>query len=223
MNSEMEIYLRPSATIDFDQATVSAFATKNAGHTPDRTRQAVGLYYAVRDGIRYDPYTIDLSIEGVRASATLKNGRGWCVAKAILLTACCRSVGIPARLGFADVRNHLTTQRMRSLMKTDRFVWHGYTSIFIEGAWVKATPAFNIELCERFRLKPLEFDGRSDSLYQPFDLDGRRHMEYLVYHGEFADVPLDRIQETFRREYGMDSSWNQADFDREVERETKGA
>ena len=38
-------------------------------------------------------------------------------------------------------------------------------------------------------------------------------MEYLVYHGEFADVPLDRIAETFRREYGMDSAWNQADFD----------
>jgi len=222
MNSEMRPYLQPSLTIDCDSWAVAAFARKNAGNSADPREQAVSLYYAVRDGIRYDPYTIDLSIEGIRASATLKSGRGWCVAKAILLAACCRALGIPARLGFADVRNHLTTQRMRDQMKTDVFFWHGYTAIYLEGVWVKATPAFNTELCERFRLKPLDFDGRSDSIYHPFDLEGKRHMEYLAYRGEFADVPLDEIAETFRREYLKDSSWNQADFDREVEQETGG-
>jgi len=222
MNSEMRPYLQPSLAIDCDSGAVAAFARKNAGNSADPREQAVSLYYAVRDGIRYDPYTIDLSIEGIRASATLKKGRGWCVAKAILLAACCRVTGIPARLGFADVRNHLTTRRMRDRMKTDLFFWHGYTSIFLERIWVKATPAFNIELCERFRLKPLDFDGRSDSIYHPFDLEGRRHMEYLAYRGEFADVPLDEIAETFRQEYLKDSFWNQADFDREVEQETGG-
>jgi len=222
MNSEMRPYLQPSLTIDCDSWAVAAFARKNAGNSADPREQAVSLYYAVRDGIRYDPYTIDLSIEGIRASATLKSGRGWCVAKAILLAACCRAMGIPARLGFADVRNHLTTQRMRDQMKTDLFFWHGYASIYLEGVWVKATPAFNTELCERFRLKPLDFDGRIDSIYHPFDLEGKRHMEYLAYRGEFADVPLDEIAETFRREYLKDSSWNQADFDREVEQETGG-
>jgi len=219
MNSEMRQYLQPSATVDCDDKAVAAFAKGHAGDSADHRERAVSLYYAVRDGIRYDPYTIDLSIEGIRASATLKSGRGWCVAKAILLAACCRATGIPARLGFADVRNHLTTQRMRDQMKTDVFFWHGYTSIFLEGSWIKATPAFNIELCERFRLKPLDFDGRSDSIYHPFDLEGKRHMEYLAYRGEFADVPLDEIAETFRREYLEDSSWNQADFDRDVEKE----
>jgi transglutaminase-like putative cysteine protease len=222
MNSEMRPYLQPSLTIDCDSRAVAAFAEKNTGNSADPREQAVSLYYAVRDGIRYDPYTIDLSIEGIRASATLKSGRGWCVAKAILLAACCRATRIPTRLGFADVRNHLTTQRMRDQMKTDLFFWHGYTSIYLEGVWVKATPAFNIELCERFRLKPLDFDGRSDSIYHPFDLEGKRHMEYLAYRGEFADVPLDQIAETFRREYLKDSCWSQADFDREVEQETGG-
>ena len=222
MNSEMRPYLQPSLTIDCDSGAVAAFARKHAGNSADPREQAVSLYYAVRDGIRYDPYTIDLSIEGIRASATLKSGRGWCVAKAILLAACCRATGIPARLGFADVRNHLTTQRMRDRMKTDLFFWHGYTSIFLEGVWVKATPAFNVELCERFRLKPLDFDGRKDSIYHPFDLEGKRHMEYLAYRGEFADVPLDQIAETFRREYLRDASWNQADFESDVEQETGG-
>jgi transglutaminase-like putative cysteine protease len=219
MNSEILEYTQSSPTIDFDTVEVANFARENSGDSSDPREQAIRLYYAVRDAIRYDPYTLDLSVEGLRASTTLRTGRGWCVAKAILLAACCRAVGVPARLGFADIKNHLTTRRMRELMKTDVFFWHGYTSIYLGGVWVKATPAFNVELCERFRLKPLDFDGRNDSIYHPFDLEGNKHMEYLRYRGEFADVPIDQIMETFRSKYIVDATWNEADFDREVEQE----
>ena len=222
MNSEMQQYIQPSPTVDSDNPAVAGFARGNSGDSTDPKEQAISIYYAVRDGIRYDPYTLDLSIDGLRASTTLRVGRGWCVTKAILLAACCRSLGIPARLGFADIRNHLTTARMREALKTDIFFWHGYTVIYLDGVWVKATPAFNIELCERFRIKPIDFDGRNDSIYHPFDLEGNRHMEYLRYRGEFTDVPLDEMTETFRREYALDeSSWKEADFDREVEQETR--
>jgi transglutaminase-like putative cysteine protease len=222
MNSELEQYLQPSPTIDFDNITVADFAKENSGNSNWERERAVKLYYAVRDSVRYDPYSMILSVEGLKASNTLKVGRGWCVAKAILLAACCRSLGIPARLGFADVRNHLTTARLREVMKTDIFFWHGYTSIYLNGIWVKATPAFNIELCEKFRLKPLEFDGYSDSIYHPFDLDGKKHMEYLRYRGESADVPIDQIIETFMREYTPDnSSLKEGDFDREVDMENR--
>jgi transglutaminase-like putative cysteine protease len=220
MTAAMLEYTRPSPAVDSDSGVIAGFAGEHAGSSSDPRERAVNLYYAVRDGIRYDPYTIDLSIEELRASTTLRRGRGWCVSKAVLLAACCRSVGIPARLGFADVRNHLTTARMRELMKTDVFFWHGYTSIYLNGVWRKATPAFNIELCQRFRLRPLEFDGGSDSIYHPFDLEGKRHMEYLAYRGEFADIPLEQMTETFRREYLMAPSWGKADFDREVDEET---
>ncbi len=220
MNTDMMQYVQPSPTVDSDNPAIVEFAGDNSADSTDPKEQAIRLYYAVRDGIRYDPYTLDLSIEGLRASTTLHIARGWCVAKAILLAACCRVMGIPARLGFADVRNHLTTARMREVMKTDVFFWHGYTSIYLDKAWVKATPAFNIELCEKFRFKPLEFDGLSDSIYHPFDLVGNRHMEYLRYRGEFVDVPIDLMMETFRREYTSDLSWkDDADFDREVEEE----
>ena len=64
-------------------------------------------------------------------------------------------------------------------MGTDLFVYHGYTDLCLDGKWVKATPAFNLALCTRFRVKPLEFDGRDDSIFHPFDEDDRRHMEYL--------------------------------------------
>ncbi|HHO76406.1 MAG TPA: transglutaminase family protein [Deltaproteobacteria bacterium] len=220
MNQEMLQCIKPTPAVDSDNPEVIDFAAENAGRSPEMVQQAISLYYAVRDKVRYDPYTLDLSIEGLKASTTLRTRRGWCVSKAILLAACCRSRGIPARLGYADVRNHMTTERMRRLMKTDIFFWHGYTSIHLNGIWVKATPAFNIELCVKFHLSPLEFDGCSDSIYQPFDLEGNRHMEYLAYRGEFTDVPIEKMMETFIKEYPVDENWGDADFDKEVEIET---
>jgi len=220
MNPEMQPYLDPTPTVESDHPEIKAFTAKHAGNSSNKTKQAISLYYAVRDKIRYDPYAIEVSVDGLKASHTLDTGRGWCVAKAILLAACCRGMEIPARLGYADIRNHLSTERMRQQMKTDIFFWHGYTSIYLDGTWVKATPAFNIELCEKFRIKPLEFDGRFDSIYHPYDLEGNKHMEYLNYRGEFADVPIDQIKETFIKEYLKDTEWEKGDFDREVEKET---
>ena len=71
----------------------------------------------------------------------------------------------------------------------------------IDGKWVKATPAFNLAMCTRFRVKPLEFDGREDSIFHPFDEDNRRHMEYLNFRGAYADVPADEIRRVFAETY----------------------
>jgi transglutaminase-like putative cysteine protease len=214
--------LAPSATVDSDHPSVVSFAEASARGAQDACDRAVKLYYAVRDGIRYDPYSLRMTVPGLRASTTVEAGRAWCVPKAVLLAACCRALGIPARLGFADVKNHLSTERLRQSMNTDVFYWHGYTAIQLGGKWVKATPAFNIELCEKFRIKPLEFDGTEDSIYHPFDLEGRRHMEYLRFHGEYDDVPLDEIMAAFVRHYsGNLYDAPSGDFEREVEEETR--
>ena len=212
--------LEPTATIDSTHPLVTAFTARHAGPGSARER-AVNLYYAVRDEIRYDPYSIVLSPQGLSGGRALATARGWCVSKAVLLAACCRANGIPARLGFADVRNHLSTERMRQIMQTDEFRWHGYTAIWLDDRWVKATPAFNLSLCEKFRIRPLEFDGREDSIYHPYDLDGREHMEYLRYRGEFNDVPLAEIKAEFARIYaGMMQHMPEGDFEREVAAET---
>lgn len=192
--------LAPTAFVDSDHPAVRAFAAAHAQGADTRERVAA-LYLAVRDGFRYDPYRADLTPHGMRASTVLEAGHGWCVTKAALLAAACRALGIPARLGFADVRNHLATERLRRLMQTDLFIWHGYADIRLGSRWLKATPAFNIELCERFGVAPLEFDGSADSIFQPYDRAGQRHMEYVHERGTFDDVPLARIQADFAALY----------------------
>jgi transglutaminase-like putative cysteine protease len=219
-------FLAPGEHVESKDPAVVAFARESAANAADEREAAVRLYYAVRDGIRYDPYTAGSSPDALRASTTLRARRGWCVGKAVLLAACCRSIGIAARLGFSDVRNHLSTARMRQFMGTDVFYYHGYTQLRIEGRWVKATPAFNIELCEKMQLLPLDFDGRNDSLYHPLDREGKRHMEYLWDHGVFDAVPVEAMVVTWRRHYpqaGPDRSGvgsaDAADFESEVEAE----
>lgn len=193
--------LAATALLDADHPEVRAFAATAIGDAADPVTRAVRLYYAVRDGVRYDPYAIELTADGFRASAVLARRRGFCVTKAGLLAAVARAAGIPARLGFADVRNHLATERLRRMMGTDVFYYHGYAELWLEDAWRKATPAFNRELCERFRVRPLEFDGRADSIFHAYDADGRQHMEYLRDRGARTDMPLDEIRAAMERYY----------------------
>jgi transglutaminase-like putative cysteine protease len=196
----MNEYLAPGRYINSSHPSIQAFSRENSSGSSERER-AVSLYYAVRDKIRYNPFLDFADSDVFRASAVLEAGQGFCVGKASLLAACARAAGIEARVGFADVKNHLTTPRLAETMGSDLFVYHGYTEMRIDGNWVKATPAFNLALCTRFRVKPLEFDGREDSIFHPFDEDDRRHMEYLRDRGVYADVPVDEIQKTFREIY----------------------
>jgi len=214
----------PTQTIEARHPAIVDFVRRHVGNVKSDRERAIKLFYSVRDDFRYDPYQIDLTIDGMKASTTLTTGRGWCVSKAILLAACCRSIGVPARLGFADVRNHLSTERLRQRMRTDIFYWHGYTDLLLDGKWVKATPAFNIELCEKFGLLPLDFDGQNDSLYHPFDAAGNRHMEYVNDRGTYPDLPLEEIIKTFKEEYAFakeSSDLGTANFDEDVDREIR--
>jgi transglutaminase-like putative cysteine protease len=218
----MNRYLRPTRYLDSDHPSVASYAQAAAsGGRSDRER-AVRLYYAVRDDIRYEPYGIDLSPEGMTASACLDRRGGFCVAKAVLLAAAGRAVGIPTRLGFVDVRNHLATERLRSAMGTDLFAYHGFMEFYLDGSWLKATPAFNLSLCEKFGVLPLEFDGKTDSLFHPYDREGRRHMEYVQERGAFDDLPLDLLTSEYSEMYpGLFERTVDGDFAAEAEAERR--
>ena len=194
------MWLSPTPFVDSDAPGVVAFARTVGGGETDPVRRAVALYYAVRDGITYTPYCDYRSLDTYRASAVLAKGAGFCVGKAALLAAAARAADVPARLRFADVRNHLCTPRLRELVGGDVFYHHGYVEVELDGRWVKATPAFDKTLCDRFGVLPLEFDGRADSLFHAYDRNGRRHMEYLRDHGAHADVPVAEIGRASCRE-----------------------
>lgn len=220
----MQDFLKPTQFIDSDSEAVKSFALEATQGANSDIEKAIRLYYAVRDRIRYDPYKFYLDEENFTASNTLNEGSSYCIPKAILLTAAARAVGIPAQLGFSDVRNHLSTQKLLDLMETDVFIWHGYTVLYLNGKWVKATPAFNIEMCERFGVKPLEFDGVNDSFMHPFNQQDQKHMEYLTDHGMYADLPynklIDAIQKTYpkfcamlaQQQLGNDYNFNTEDI-----------
>jgi transglutaminase-like putative cysteine protease len=215
------IHLAPGRLIDSDAPVIRDYVSAHAGEGDDVTR-AIRLYYAVRDDLRYDPYDIDYSVAGFSASHTLARGKGFCITKAAVLAAVARAAGIPARLGYADVRNHLATPRLIEQMGTDLFIFHGYTDLWLEGRWVKATPAFNIQLCEKFGVLPLEFDGRTDSIFHPHDAEGRLHMEYVRDRGTYDDVPYEEILATFRETYprfDYASAGTGGDFEAEAEAE----
>lgn len=201
-NHALDPYLASTSFLNFEHASVKAFVAQAIANATTPIEKAVRLFYAVRDRIRYDPYRIRFDDASYQASAVIEAGYGWCVPKASLLAACARAVGIPAVIGLADVVNHLNTEKLRARMGgVDVFYDHGYVAMLLEGQWVKAVPAFNIELCTRFGVSPTEFDGRTDALYQEFDAQGRRHMQYQTDHGTWIDLPLDKVRDDFRRFY----------------------
>lgn len=212
MVEEHKEYRLPTSIIDSDHEEIARFAEESVQGAEDPVEKAVKLYYAVRDGIWYDPYCPFYLPEHYRASNVLRNKRGYCVCKASLLCALGRACGIPTRIGFANVRNHLVTRQLLEMMGSDLFVYHGYTEFLLEGKWVMATPAFNKELCLMHKVVPLEFNGRENSMFQPYNLENEKFMEYVEYLGTYADVPVAAILKGWEKAYGKErvGQWIQA-------------
>jgi len=225
----MNKYLESTWFMNSDAPGIIAFTEKHISGKTTELEKAVSLYYAVRDTIIYNPYRFSFNRDEYRATYPLELGEGFCVQKALLLTAVIRAAGIPARPGFANVINHLSTGRLRELLQSDLFVFHGYTEIYLEGKWVKATPAFNLSLCEKFGVHPLEFDGKGDSIFHPFNLAGQKHMEYVHDYGTFEDFPFELMIEECKKHYphfasviGNPDVKLDGNFEKEAEEENPG-
>ena len=187
-SDENAVYLSPAEYVDSDHPAITAFVAKTV--TPDMpASEKAGRFYLAAREIRYDPDLDYSDPEIYRASSVLQAGHAYCVGKAALFAALCRAADIPARVAFADVTNHLSSEKLREQMGTNYFAWHGFTEVLLGGKWVKASPTFNSTLCSRFGVAPLAFDGGSDALLQAYDGAGRTFMKYEVLHGAFHDVP----------------------------------
>lgn len=181
----------PNRFVDSDHPAVVAFAEEHRRDTDRAT--AVALFYAVRDMLRYNPWRVRFEAQDYTASGVLLRDRtegAHCIDKALLLAGAARAAGIPARLRFANVRNHVGTARLEEKLGTDLLVFHGWTELWLGERWVGVTPAFNKELCDHLGVAPLEFDGEHEAVFQEYDRGGDRFMEYVTDHGAHPDVPM---------------------------------
>ena len=197
----MNEYLQPTGFLNFDDDSVREFAERNSEGAKTEREKAVKLYYAVRDGFQYNPNILDLRREGLKASDLLKRKRGYCVEKAVLLAAGARAVGVPSRLSFYIVRNHIATDKLENILRKNYLVFHGAAELFLDNKWLKTTPAFNKKLCQYLNVEPLEFDGTSDSIFQEFDKSGNVFMKYLHDYGAFNDLPYELYLNELKKHY----------------------
>jgi transglutaminase-like putative cysteine protease len=202
MNFEMEGYLKATPLIDCEAKPIKEKAEDLTKGQEDTIEKAKSLFYFVRDKIKYNPYLQRYLPEHFQASKTLSRGEGFCFQKAALLVALSRSVGIPARLGLAHIRNYLLPDKIAKLTGTNVLPDHGYAELYLEGKWVKATPAFDLKMCQKNRIIPVEFDGKNDAKFHSHNQDGKLHIEYVKDCGTYQDVPLDKIWEALTQALG---------------------
>jgi len=183
-----DVYRAPAEFIDSDHPAIRAFVANSVPSTASATEKACRCYLAARE-IRYDTDLDYADPEIFRASSVLQLGYGYCVGKASLFAALCRASGLAARVAFADVTNHLCSERLHEKMGSNYFAWHGLGEVLIDDRWLQASPTFNASLCARFGVPALDFDGASNALLQAYDGEGRTFMRYEVMHGSFHDVP----------------------------------
>ncbi|MEA3221624.1 MAG: transglutaminase family protein [Thermodesulfobacteriota bacterium] len=197
----MKKYLSSTYFIDIGHPRVASMARDAVGDATTQRDKAVKLFYAVRDGIKYNPWVEAYKIETNIASHIIEYGQGYCVQKAIVLIALARHEGIPARLGLADIINHRSEGALLEAMGTNLFTCHGYAELYLDEQWIKATPAFDIEMCEKKSFPPVGFDGRGDAVFPSTDKKGRRYVEYVTFHGVFADLPFEFIMDKWEETY----------------------
>lgn len=190
MNSTtQQITLAVTEFLDWDNDIVREFTEKAIQGERDPVQQAIKLFYTIRDKIRYDVYGVDMTRQGLKASSIIESRAGFCIHKSIVFAAAARRLGIPSRLVFSDVKNHISTPALKTLVGGDIFRYHAYAVVLLNQRWVKATPVFNAMLCCLFGIAPLEFDGIQDATLQPYDKDGNQCLEFIEYHGTFDDFP----------------------------------
>ena len=191
---EQQQYLRSTFFIDCDAPAVLEKSGELTAGILKKRDKAIHIFNFVRDQIRYNVYSPRSFSEDFRASHVLARREGYCVQKAVLLVALARGARIPARLRFAEIRNHLTSGEFLEKRGSNLFPFHGLADLNIDGRWVRATPTYDIEYCKKAGVEPGAFDGKNDALLPPHTLDGRLNVEYIEDRGFFEDLPLDEIR-----------------------------
>lgn len=194
-------FLKETSFFNYSHASIQEIIKPYPSSKLNKTDIAIQLYYKIRDEWRYNPYRISFVKEHYQSSFIAKKSDGHCIEKSILLISCLRALDIPARLHLAKVKNHIGVEKFIEKFGNDEITPHGMVDIYLNNKWVKVSPAFNKDLCDKLNVHALDFDGKNDSLFHEFDKAGNTFMLYLEDYGSFADVPLDFIANNFKENY----------------------
>jgi transglutaminase-like putative cysteine protease len=200
MNIELQKeYLQTTPILEVDDVSTQQLI-KEIDRSTSLKEQAIALYYLVRDRFLYDSYHLDLRPEALKSSTILEKRRAWCVEKSIVLATSLRALGISSSLGYGIVINHIGVDRLTRCLKRKEIVFHGYVSGYLDGKWVKTTPAFDINVCRLSGVEPLDWDGENDALFQAYQGD-QKFMEFIHFYGDFDDVPVQLMNDEMERYY----------------------
>jgi len=197
----MEEFLRSTELLDCDEPSIRKKAFELTMSAQSEREQSIVLFYFVRDRIQYQLVDKFPDKDYFKASSTLARGHGFCIPKAILMASLARASGIPSRLHVVDIRNFQLPEDLKEKLGTDLMRHHTYVEMYVSGKWVKANPAFNIELCNKFNLVPVEFTGEGDAMFSPVDLEGTPHIEYVEDYGLVDDLDYEAIRKVFEDGY----------------------
>ena len=199
----MQQYLQATYFFDYENEDIQALIKKIGKRKSTDQEKAIACYLQVRDGWRYNAYNLYFSKEKWRASEVVTQEEGHCIDKSVLLIALLRGLGIPARIHFAKVKNHIAAEKLIEKLGTDELTPHGMVNVYLNGNWIKVSPAFNASLCELCNVAPLDFDGENDSVFQEYNREGNAFMEYLEDYGHFEDLPFDFIINNMKEHYSQ--------------------
>ncbi|MBI3203030.1 MAG: transglutaminase family protein [Myxococcales bacterium] len=187
--------------IEADHPRVRSLA-RELGGALDPPARAARLFRFVRDELRYE-FRAKLTRDEYRASLVLEDGKGFCVQKAVLLSALARAVDVPAALVLCDLRDRSLSPKLTAALGTDTMFYHGLNAFYLGGRWLLADASLSPDVVDRKGYRTVEFDGSANALLAASRLDGSPHAEYLRFHGLFDDLPFDRMMEAFMMAYGQ--------------------
>ena len=162
--------------------------------------RAATLFRFVRDEIRYE-FMAKLTPEEYLASHVLQEAKGFCVQKAVLLSALSRAAEVPCAIVLSDLLDHSLSQKIARALGTNVMFHHGLNAFYLDGRWLKVDASLSPDVTTRKGYRVVDFDGTREALLPETTLAGGPHATYERFHGAYAELPFDQMLNAFMSAY----------------------
>ncbi len=165
--TSLQSFLMPTKYCNCTNKKVKLLAAQITLGKKNDTERAVALFYWVRDNIAYT-----FGSWQKKSSHILKQGRGMCTNKAVLLVALLRSINIPAGFGRMEVLGQeyfgtVTLEEFKPIISKKSV--HYFVYIFLNNSWIKIDPSADISLARKIgyfnpQAELVDWDGKNDAM-----------------------------------------------------------